>query len=135
MNASAPPISVSELDMKRLERLLEQCPRNAAIGLEEELARANVVPSTDLPPTTVSMNSTVEFFVDDPSQTFSLTLVYPKDAAATENSISILSPVGSALLGLAEGDRISWPRPGGGQIDVTIKKVLYQPERAGELHR
>lgn len=135
MQPLAPPITVTELDMARLERLLEESPRNAALGLEEELARANVVASADLPPTTVSMNSTVEFQVDDPDQTFSLTLVYPKDAAVTENSISILSPVGSALLGLGQGDRISWPKPGGGQIEVTINRIVHQPERAGELHR
>ncbi|MGB1978697.1 MAG: GreA/GreB family elongation factor, partial [Pseudoalteromonas tetraodonis] len=51
------------------------------------------------------------------------------------NKISILAPVGSALLGLSQGDQIEWPKPGGGLITVTIKEVTYQPERAGELHR
>jgi len=132
---SNPPITISELDLKRLERLLENSPGNSAVGLEAELSRANIVAPEELPPTTVSMNSTVEFYVDGPEQTFSLTLVYPKDLDSAGKTISILSPVGSALLGLSEGDRITWPKPGGGQIEVTLGRVLYQPERAGETFR
>ena len=81
----------------------------------------------------VSMNSTVRFsFADGKSSC--LTLVYPKDAAQS-GAISILAPVGSALLGLRVGDSINWPLPGGDMSTITVDEVLYQPEREGAYHR
>jgi regulator of nucleoside diphosphate kinase len=81
------------------------------------------------------MNSTVRFSVESSRDEFELTLVYPKDIDSSGKKISILAPVGSALLGLSQGDEIDWPKPGGGLIKVNIKEVIYQPERAGEYHR
>jgi regulator of nucleoside diphosphate kinase len=81
------------------------------------------------------MNSTVKFKVESSSEEFELTLVYPKDIDASGSKISILAPVGSALLGLSQGDEIEWPKPGGGVLRVRIVEVTYQPERSGEYHR
>jgi regulator of nucleoside diphosphate kinase len=81
------------------------------------------------------MNSTVRFRVLSTDQTFEMTLVYPRDADGSGSRISVLAPVGSALLGLSQGDEIEWPKPGGGVLQVRIEEVTYQPERAGELHR
>ena len=53
----------------------------------------------------------------------------------TENAISVFAPVGSALLGLAVGDELAWPMPGGSTMTVRVASVVFQPERAGELHR
>jgi regulator of nucleoside diphosphate kinase len=64
-----------------------------------------------------------------------LTLVYPKDVGGEHERISVLAPVGSALLGLSVGDEIEWPRPGGGRSIVRVTDVVYQPERSGDLHR
>ncbi len=133
-----PKIIISSLDAERLDRLLESLPSGAIPGraeLEAELLRAEVVEPDQMPPSVVTMNSTVEFRVATSSDAFRLTLVYPKDVDATGGTISILAPVGSALLGLSEGDEIEWPKPGGGSLKVRIEKVVYQPERAGELHR
>lgn len=137
MNAR-PKIVISSLDAERLERLLEALPDEAFPGkeeFEEELARAEVVEPQDMPPTVVTMNSTVRFRVESSKEEFTLTLVYPKDMDASSNKISILAPVGSALLGLSQGDEIEWPKPGGGVLRVRIEEVTYQPERAGEFHR
>ena len=60
-----------------------------------------------------------------------LKLVYPGKSGASEDSISILAPVGSALLGLAEGDDIHWPNPNGGTLHLVVHEVEDQPERAG----
>lgn len=132
-----PKITISSLDSERLESLLESLPDGAFPGrdaLEAELLRADVVPPKDVPPTTVTMNSTVRFRVG-PNESFKLTLVYPRDADGSADRISVLAPVGSALLGLSQGDEMEWPSPGGGSIQVTIEEVIYQPERAGEYHR
>jgi len=133
-----PKIVISSRDIERLETLLgslvgQEFPGRDA--LEAELARAEIVEPQDVPPTVVTMNSTVRFRVESSSKEFHLTLVYPKDADASGGTISILAPVGSALLGLSVGDEIEWPAPGGGVLRVRIEEVTYQPERSGEYHR
>lgn len=133
-----PEIVISSLDAERLEKLLASLPGNAFPGrdaLEAELDRAEVVAPKDVPPTVVTMNSTVRFKVESSNEELCLTLVYPKDADAGGEKISILAPVGSALLGLFQGDEIEWPKPGGGTMRVRIEEVVYQPERSGEHHR
>lgn len=138
MTQTKPPLIISSLDAQRLEALLESLPAQAFPGkdaLEAELARAEIVAPAAMPPSVVTMNSTVRFSVDSSKESFCLTLVYPKDVDASGQTISILAPVGSALLGLSQGDVIEWPKPGGGTVQVRIEEVTYQPERAGELHR
>lgn len=133
-----PEITISSLDADRLYKLIESLPKNSFIGrseLESELARANIVAPEEIPPTIVTMNSTVKFVIESTQDEFELTLVYPKDTDSSGKTVSILAPVGSALLGLSQGDEIEWPKPGGGFFKVKIREVIYQPERAGELHR
>lgn len=133
-----PKLIISSLDAERLEKLIDALPDAAFPGkkdLEGELARAQIVQPKDVPPTVVTMNSTVRFAVESSQEEFQLTLVYPKDIDTSGEKISILAPVGSALLGLSQGDEIEWPKPGGGVLRVRIKEVTYQPERAGEHHR
>lgn len=133
-----PKIVLSSLDADRLTRLLDSLPDQAFPGredLEAELARAEIVPPSEVPPDVVTMNSTVRFRIESSSGEFFLTLVYPKDVDPKGGTISILAPVGSALLGLSKGDEIEWPNPGGRILRVRIEDVLYQPERAGDLAR
>ena len=131
-----PEITLSRLDAERLEQMLESLDGRSFPGrleLEEEIARAKVVEPAQVPPTVVTMNSSVRFKVESSDTEFSLTLVYPRDADGSNDKISILAPVGSALLGLNEGDEITWPAPGGGVMDVKIIEVTYQPERSGDI--
>lgn len=137
MNAR-PKIVISERDAERLEDLLASLPANAFPGkseLEAELERAEIVSPQEIPPTVVTMNSTVRFRMSSSNEEFSLTLVYPRDVDQSGRTISILAPVGSAMLGLSQGDEIEWPRPGGGTLKVRVEEILYQPERAGDYHR
>ena len=133
-----PNIVVSSVDMERLERLLESLPRTQAAvkhALLDELARAEVLEPEQMPDNVVTMNSRVRFALDQPPEEFTLTLAYPKDVPAGDERISVLTPVGNALLGVACGDSIDWTRPDGASFRLTVLDVLYQPERAGELHR
>src|SRR5690606_27243040 len=133
-----PPITLSSLDYDRPAAGPDSLPDNslpAKGSLRAELDRADIVEPNEIPPSVVTMNSTVRFALHGSSETFSLTLVYPKDADGKADCISVLAPVGSALLGLSAGDDIEWPGPGGAQIRVRIVEVVYQPERAGEFHR
>lgn len=133
-----PEIIISTTDAERLDKLLASLPRAGIVGyaeLETELARATIVEPEDILPTVVTMNSTIKFTTEHSHEEFQLTLVYPQDVDSSGKTISILAPVGSALLGLSQGDEIEWPKPGGGFIKVRVKEVIYQPERTGEYRR
>lgn len=133
-----PQIIMTSQDMDRLETLLESLPGDAFAGkeaLQAELERAEVVEPQKIPPSVVTMNSTVRFTIADSGEDFRLTLVYPKDIDGSADRISVLAPVGSALLGLSVGDELEWPRPGGDVMKVRVDEVVYQPERTGELYR
>lgn len=133
-----PPITISSHDAARLEKMLDSLETRQVPNkddLRAELDRAHIVAPEDMPPDVVTMNSTVVFRMESSNNEFSLTLVYPDDIGDGSGKISVLAPVGSALLGLREGDEISWPKPGGGQLKVRILKITYQPERAGDFRR
>jgi regulator of nucleoside diphosphate kinase len=133
-----PKVVISSRDAERLEALLDSLRGQAFPGkaeLEAELDRAEVLEPESMPPTVVTMNSTVRFRVASSDDEFELTLVYPKDVDESGGTISVLAPVGSALLGLSQGDEIEWPKPGGGVLQVRIEEIVYQPERAAEFYR
>jgi regulator of nucleoside diphosphate kinase len=132
-----PAITVSRLDLERIEALLERLPPAQAEGLAAlrgELDRAAVVEPRDMPKNVVSMNSTVTFKDEASGEQSTLTLVYPM-AAGKPGTVSILAPVGSALLGLSKGRHIDWPTPDGRTRRLTVLSVDYQPESSGEYHR
>lgn len=132
-----PHIVISSLDMERLEALLDTLPAaqaRAQQGLLAELARADVVDPEAMPPDVVTMNSRVRFVLDDAGE-HEMLLVYPKDIDGSPDKLSILTPIGNALLGLRAGDGIAWSRPDGATCVVNVRAVVYQPERAGALHR
>ena len=129
-----PNIIITSRDATRLETLLEGLPAGSFPGqkaLENEIYRATLVDPKEIPPTVVTMNSTVRFAVLPSGVEHRLKLVYPGKTDASEGTVSILAPVGSALLGLTEGDEIHWPNPNGGTLHMVVLKVEDQPERAG----
>src|SRR3546814_6161246 len=101
----SPPLVVSRLDCERIEALLEQ-PGNAGPGLDglrDELARAEVREPRDMPRDVITMNSTARFRDNAPGAARAITLVYPRDVDGRTDRVSILAPVGRALLGLRVG--------------------------------
>ena len=129
-----PEITVTTQDAERLEILLDSLSSAAfpAKGdLEEELDRAIKVEPRNVPPTVVTMNSTVRFELLPAGEEHCLKLVYPGGHDVNGGTISILAPVGSALLGLSEGSEMPWPKPGGGTLRLIIKEIVDQPERSG----
>lgn len=132
-----PAITVSTLDFKRIESVLDALPSaydDVKDRLFAELDRAAVVEPNAVPSTLVTMNSRVCFTVLATGVTMVKTLVYPKDLAANENNISILTPLGSALLGLSVGQEIEWKIDAQKTMRVRIDTIEYQPERAGDFH-
>lgn len=134
--SSTPSITITRLDLQRLERLLDSLEDfgPAARALEAELARAQVVGHAEVPAGVVTMNSRVHCREEGSGKDYHLTLVYPQDAGG-EGTVSILAPVGCALLGLSVGQHIDWPAPGGKVLKLTLLAVEYQPEAAGEYQR
>lgn len=134
--SSTPSITITRLDLQRLERLLDSLEDfgPAAQALEAELARAQVVGHAEVPAGVVTMNSRVHCREEGSGKDYHLTLVYPQDAGS-EGTVSILAPVGCALLGLSVGQHIDWPAPSGKVLKLTLLAVEYQPEAAGEYSR
>ncbi|ARR50907.1 TPA: nucleoside diphosphate kinase regulator [Photobacterium damselae] len=128
MAENRPQIMLSVKDANRLEALLESLSDDVVTkkGLEEELDRAVIVDDEMLPNEVVTMNSTVQFKISSSKEVFCLKLVFPKDMDEKGKTISILSPVGSALLGLAINDEIEWPAPNSKLIKVKILDVIKE---------
>ena len=133
-----PTILVSWLDMDRLDRMLDAIPSAqlaARDALLDELGRAAMAEPWEMPPDVVTMNSRVRFAFDDAEEEVTMTLTYPKDMNGDPDQLSILTPVGTALLGLKVGDTISWERPDGAMFRLSVRGIEYQPERDGQYHR
>ncbi|MBX8492087.1 nucleoside diphosphate kinase regulator [Pseudomonas cichorii] len=131
---TAPSIILTRLDVQRLERLIDsQTQSSPGIeALQAELDRAEqIVGHDEVPAGLVTMNSRVHCREESSGKDYHLKLVYPQDAGA-EGTVSVLAPVGSALLGLQVGQHIDWPAPGGKILKLTLLAVEYQPEAAGE---
>ncbi len=132
-------IVITKFDKDRLGELIavaeEFCDqsRSDLHALAGELTRAKVVLPKAVPQDVVTMNSKVVLRDVDTSEEMTYSLVFPKDADIDAGAISILAPVGTAILGYSEGDVIEWPVPSG-MRRIRIEKILYQPEAAGDFH-
>ncbi len=130
-------IYITAHDKTRLERLLMEGEasggrdRQDIQSMAAELARAQVLAPRDIPANVVTMNSKVLLIDVDTHEDMEYVLTFPHDADVTEGRISVLAPIGTALLGYAEGDVIEWPVPAGVRR-IRIAKILYQPEAAGD---
>ena len=124
-NRSVPQIIVSTTDYERLTDLanasLQRLPA-VAQELLDELERAQIVGDKDVPKDVVRMGSTVTFKSDD-GNTRTLKLVYPADESLDDHRISIMTPVGAALIGLGMGQSISWTARDGKHHRLTVTKV------------
>jgi regulator of nucleoside diphosphate kinase len=98
-------------------------------ALAGELSRARVVPRSEIPADVVTMNSTVRLRDLETGEDDTYTLVYPDDADIDDNRLSVLAPVGTALLGYRAGDVVEWPVPAGVRR-FRIEEVLFQPASA-----
>ena len=120
-----PAIIVSDIDQKRLSGLATAAMERIPAVAEEllyELERASVVAACSIPPNVVRMGSTVVFKTDDGQQT-RVALVFPGEADISQGKISVLTPVGAALIGLSEGQSIMWTTRDGRDRQLTVLKV------------
>lgn len=124
-SGNKPTIVVSDVDYERLANLAasfsDRLP-DLADELQSELDRARVVAAGAMPADVVRMGSTVEFRADGGMHR-TVTLVFPGDADIATNRISVLTPIGTALLGLAAGQSIRWKTRDGREQELTVASV------------
>lgn len=132
------PIQITVEDMDRLRAVVERHAGGvqdaAAEMLEAELDRTRVPTQDGLPTDVVSMRSRVVYEDVDTGERGEAVLVYPEEADIGHSKISVLAPIGMALLGLSANQFISWPVPGGRTRTIRVVSVVYQPEAAGDRH-
>ena len=132
-------IYITTFDLERLEDLLAAAgefnyrDRSDLEELEAELKEIRLVDSKNVPPTVVTMNSRVQLVDVEKNKPMVFTLTFPREADLERGKLSVLSPVGTAILGHSEGDVIEWRVPAGLRR-IKIVKLLYQPEAEGDYH-
>ena len=130
-------IYVTEPDYRRLTGLIEITRERNGVDieylntLEAELDRAEIVDPKRIPANVITMRSKVRLkdLVSGEAKVYSL--VFPTEANFSEGKISVLAPIGTAILGYKSGDSIEWPVPSGVR-KLKVDEILYQPEAAGE---
>lgn len=132
-------IYVTQEDVKRLHALLEVAKQSQYYGSDElqklgaELNRAIVIASKEVPRDVVTMNSKVRLLDLETKEEMTYTVVFPDQADFSEGKISVLAPIGTAMLGYRAGDTFSWQVPAGVRR-IKILSILYQPEASGDYH-
>lgn len=130
-------VYVTEFDLQRLRILVRSTALSAGGSdailndLMSALERSTAVKAGEIPPDIVTMNSTIRLQDLESGMEFIATIVFPHKFGDEEDRISILSPLGSALFGFRQGDRIEVPFPGALR-PFLILEVIYQPEASGQ---
>lgn len=133
-------IWITTFDLERLSGLIDGVraagpqKKDYLALLEKELERARVVDPEKIPGDVVTMNSVVRIRDLESGEETTYTLVFPADARIEENRISVLSAIGTALIGYRVGDTIEWKVPSGLKR-LKVEGILYQPEASGHYDR
>lgn len=132
-------IYITEFDFDRLYGLVESADPNIRdkthlLQLKEELEQGEVIEPVDIPNDVITMNSKFRGLDQEHGTQSDYTLVFPHQADFSKNRISILAPMGVALIGSKVGDTVAW-KTQSGQKRFKILEILYQPEASGDFHR
>src|SRR5688572_3972923 len=128
-------IYITGADINRLRPLVEALKdsRDDLRGLEGELEHAHVVAPADVPPDVITMNSKARVRDLETDEEMTYTLVFPDKANIDEGKISVVAPIGTAMLGQRVGDEFEWEVPAG-SVRLRVEELLYQPEASGDFH-
>jgi regulator of nucleoside diphosphate kinase len=130
-----PPIYITESDMAKLKPLVERMEnsRDDLRALQSELEKARTVAPKEVPRDVITMNSKARLRDLETNEEMIYTLVFPEDANVEEDKISVVAPIGTAMLGQRVGDEFEWEVPAG-TVRLRVEELLYQPEAAGDFH-
>ena len=133
-------IYITEIDLDRLTKLIDRNGNSRRnwnqpylTRLEGELERAEVVAPQDIPTDAITMHSTVRLRDLGSGKELTYSLVFPNEADVDQGRISVLAPIGTAMIGYRVGDVIEWEVPSG-MRKLKVEEILYQPEAAGDYH-
>lgn len=132
------PIKITKYDLERLQLLLRDAGSTQYRGsqylkrLKQELDRAQVVLPQEIPPDVITMNSKVCLEDTESKEEETYTLVFPEDADVQQGKISVLAPIGTAMLGYQVGDIFEWEVPAG-MRKLRVKSIIFQPEASGNF--
>jgi regulator of nucleoside diphosphate kinase len=132
-----PKIFVMTKDAEKLRELIRKAYHSDYRSsdylkkLAEEIEKASVVQSNQIPSDVITLNSTARLVDQKTDEEMLYTLVFPEDTDISQGKISILAPIGTAMLGYKVGDTFEWDTPGGTRI-IRVKEILYQPEASGD---
>lgn len=125
-----PSLIITARDLTRLRHVIDLHDTPTAEQLDSELQRATVVPSEEVPPTVVTMNSEVVYEDCATRDRRTVRIVFPNEADAGRGKVSVMAPIGSALIGLSVGQETEWRMPGG-RKRIRVVEIRYQPEASG----
>jgi regulator of nucleoside diphosphate kinase len=134
---SQPSIFITTKDAEKLRALIREAYHTEYRGsdylkkLAEEMEKASVVQPDQIPAEVSTLKSTARLVDQETREEMVYTLVFPEDTDTSQGKISILAPIGTAMLGYKAGDTFEWDTPGGKRI-IRVKEILYQPEAAGD---
>lgn len=131
---NADKIFVTEKDYLRISNLIGSKINQDFEDLDIELDRASIISDNEVPYNLVTMNSKVRYIDLKTNKESIVTIVYPKDSNSVEGKVSIFAPLGSALIGLRENQKINWRFPNGKTKSLKILELLYQPEASEDWH-
>ncbi len=132
-----PTIFITTNDAEKLRELMRESERSDYRGsdylkqLDGELKKASIVRPGEIPADVITLNSTARLVDKETQEEMIYTLVFPEAADPAQGKISILAPIGTAMLGYKAGDSFDWNTPGGKRT-ILVKEILYQPEAAGD---
>lgn len=132
-----PSIFITTKDAAKLRKLIREAFHSDYRGsdylkqLAEEMEKASVVNPEQIPADVITLNSTARLVDQEANEEMVYTLVFPEDADISKGKISVLAPIGTAMLGYKTGDTFEWDTPGGKRV-LRVKQVLYQPEASGD---
>ena len=130
-------IYLTDKDYNRLLQMVQsQRQKNGLFvvaALSQELKRAKVVSPTEIPADVITMNSRVRLKEMKSAAELDIDIVYPNDADVAKRKVSVLAPVGTAVLGCKVGDEVKWP-VAQGMVTYKVEELIYQPEAAGDFN-
>jgi regulator of nucleoside diphosphate kinase len=133
-----PSIYITTKDAEKLRNWLRKARYSEYRGsaylqmLAREIERASIMEPDQIPPDVITLNSTACLVDLETDEETVYTLVFPDEADISQGKISILAPIGTAMLGYKVGDTFEWDTPGGKRL-MRVKEVLFQPEASGDF--
>jgi regulator of nucleoside diphosphate kinase len=131
---------ITEADLNRLRKLIGVMRASGSdksqeylYRLEDELDQTEIVKPQNIPQDVITIRSRVRLLDIDSGKAVVYSLVFPNEADLGKGKISVLAPIGTAMLGYTVGDIIEWEVPAGLRR-LRVEEVLYQPEAAGDYH-